>query len=330
MGETKTYVFGNDANAGSNGLLASILPSLQQRGIDTSYLMGLMSGNNNGGFFGNNGGFQDIIALIVIAAIFGNGNFGFGGWGNNGNNANSTEREMIMSAIQRNGVDISQLASSLNCGIGRIDDAIGQVAASICSLGNQMGQNTNQIITALMQGNNALTSQLASCCCDLKQLVSESNYLTERGFCNTNQIMTKGFSDIGYATQQQTCSIEKAIAASTAEIIAGQRAAELREMQDKMDALREKNAQQAVILNNAQQTSQFAAMLAPIQADLAELKCNQVPVKKIACPEQYVPLNTSVNATYGLIPTYCGYGGFGGFAPFSGWSNCNGSAFSWG
>ena len=327
MSESRTYYFGNDANAGSNGLLASILPSLQQRGIDTSYLMGLMSGNNNGGFFGNNGGFQDIIALIVIAAIFGNGNFGFGGWGNNGNNANSTEREMIMSAIQRNGVDISQLASSLNCGIGRIDDAIGQVAASICSLGNQMGQNTNQIITALMQGNNALTSQLASCCCDLKQLVSESNYLTERGFCNTNQIMTKGFSDIGYATQQQTCSIEKAIAASTAEIIAGQRAAELREMQDKMEALREKNAQQAVILNNAQQTSQFAAMLAPIQADLAELKCNQVPVKKIACPEQYVPLNTSVNATYGLIPTYCGYGGF---APFGGWNNCNGSAFSWG
>jgi hypothetical protein len=327
MGETKTYVFGNDANAGSNGLLASILPSLQQRGVDTSYLMGLMSGNNNGGFFGNNGGFQDIIALIVIAAIFGNGNFGFGGWGNNGNNANSTEREMIMSAIQRNGVDISQLASSLNCGIGRIDDAIGQVAASICSLGSQMGQNTNQIITALMQGNNALTSQLASCCCDLKQLVSESNYLTERGFCNTNQILAKGFSDLGYVSANQTCELKSAIADSTRQILEGQRAAELREMQDKMDALREKNAQQAVILNNAQQTAQFQAMLTPLANDLAELKCNQVPVKKIACPEQYVPLNTSVNATYGLIPTYCGYGGF---APFGGWNNCNGSAFSWG
>jgi hypothetical protein len=290
--------------------------------------MGLMSGNNNGGFFGNNGGFQDIIALIVIAAIFGNGNFGFGGWGNNGNQ-NSTEREMIMSAIQRNGVDISQLASSLNCGVGRIDDAIGQVASSICSLGNQMGQNTNQIITALMQGNNALTSQIASCCCDLKQLVTESNYLTERGFCNTNQIMAKGFSDIGYATQQQTCSIEKAIAASTSQILEGQRAAEMRDMQDKLDALREKNAQQAVILNNAQQTSQFAAMLAPIQSDLADLKCNQIPVKKIACPEQYVQLNSGINATYGLIPT-CGYGiGYG--VGFGGWNNgcCNGN-FAWG
>jgi hypothetical protein len=67
-------------------------------------------------------------------------------------------------------------------------------------------------------------------------------------------------------------------------------------------------------------------MLAPIQADLAELKCNQVPVKKIACPEQYVPLNTSVNATYGLIPTYCGYGYGAGFGFGNGWNgNCGNS-----
>lgn len=320
MGETKTYVFGNDANAGSNGLLASILPSLQQRGVDTSYLMGLMSGNNNGGFFGNNGGFQDIIALIVIAAIFGNGNFGFGGWGNNGNNANSTEREMIMSAINRNGVDISQLASSLNCGIGRIDDAIGQVASSICSLGNQMGQNTNQIITALMQGNNALTSQLASCCCDLKQLVSESNYLTERGFCNTNQIMTKGFSDIGYATQQQTCSIEKAIADSTQQILAGQAAIEKRELQREIATLQEEK--QTYKLGNmmAQNSAPLAAAINALQSDVDSIKCRLPKTEVIPATPDYVAINRSINIPYG---PYCtGFGGFNGF----GWNNgCNGS-----
>lgn len=319
MSETKTYVFGNDANTANNSLLASVLPALTNKGIDSSYLMGLLGNNNgNGGFFGNNGGFESIIALIVIAAIFGNGN-GNGIFG--GGNNNNAEREMIMSAIQRNGVDLSQLASSLNCSVGRIDDAIGQVASQICALTGQVGMSSQQIINSVQFGNSTLANQIASCCCDLKQLVSESNYLTERGFCNTNQILAKGFSDVGYETQRQTCDIEKAIAASTAQIMEGQRAAELREMQDKMDALREKNAQQAVILNNAQQTSQFAAMLAPIQADLAELKCNQVPVKKIACPETYVPINNSINATYGLIPT-CGYNTFGG----CGWNGnfCNG------
>lgn len=308
----KTYVF--DSGAGS---LSAMLPSLlQSKGIDPAYLMGIM--NNGGGFggFGNNG-WNDIIALIVVAAIFGNGNFGFG---NNGNNANS---QLLTSLLERNGVDIASLASAVNCSSDRIRDAIGEVSTQICGLGNQLGQSTNQIITSLMQGNNALASQLASCCCDIRQAISESNYLTERGFCNTNQILSQGFSSVAYAQKDQTCALEKAIEGSTSRILEGQRAAEMREMQDKIDALREKNAQQAVILNNAQQTSQFAAMLAPIQADLAELKCNQIPVKKIACPDQYVQLNTGVNATYGLIPTYCGYG-FGAGYGFPYGNFCNG------
>ena len=315
MSDTKVFQFGEQA-AGTNNLLASILPALQNKGVDTGYLLGMLGNGNNGGLFGGRG-FEDIIALIIVAAIFGNGNgFGFGG-----NNQNSTEREMLMSAIQRNGVDISQLASTLNCSIGQIDNAIGQVATQICNLTGQLGMSSQQIINAVQSGNNAISHQIADCCCRTQTAIQESNYLTERGFCNTNQILAKGFSDIGYATQSQTCSIEKSIAASTQAILDGQRAAELREMQDKMDALREKNAQQAVILNNAQQTSQFAAMLAPIQADLAELKCNQVPVKKIACPETYVPINNSINATYGLIPT-CGYG-FGYGVGYNGWNNGN-------
>lgn len=316
----KTYVFGTEG--ANNSLLASLIPALQNKGVDTGYLLGMLNNGSQGGLFGGRG-FEDIIALIIVAAIFGNGNFGFGN-GNQQGYAN-TEREMLMSAIQRNGVDISQLASSLNCSVGKIDAAVGQVATQICQLTGQVGMSSQQIINSIQSGNATLASQICSCCCDVKQLIGESNFLTERGFCNTNQILAKGFSDLGYATQTQTCSIEKAIAASTESILAGQRAAEMREMQDKIDALREKNSQQAVILNNAQQTSQFAAMLAPLQADLAELKCNQVPVKKIACPETYVPVNNSINATYGLIPTYgCGCGfGFGGYGFPNGWNTGN-------
>lgn len=317
MSETKTYVFGNEGSS----VLNSVLPLLQQRGIDPACLYGLM-GNNNGGLFGGRG-FEDIIALIIVAAIFGNGNFGFGGWGNNGANganivASTAEREMLLSAIQRNGVDLSQLASAINCSVGRVHDAVGDVSTQICNLAGQNGLSFQQTINAIQSGNAAISTQLCNCCCEITKAISDSNYLTERGFCNTNQILSQGFSSVAYETQRQTCDIEKAIAASTSQIMEGQRAAEMREMQDKIDALREKNAQQAVILNNAQQTAQFSAMLAPIAADLAELKCNQVPVKKIACPETYVPVNTSVNATYGLIPTGCGYG-FG--AGWAGWNN---------
>ena len=318
MSDTKVYQFGETAN---NGLLASILPALQNKGVDTGYLLGMLNNGNNGGLFGGRG-FEDIIALIIVAAIFGNGNFGFG----NGNNANT---ELLSSMVQRNGVDLSQLAQTINCSNDRVRDAIGAVSTQICNFAGQNGLSFQQVINSILTSQNAIASQICSCCCDVKQLISESNYLTERGFANTNVGLERGFSSVAYETQRQTCDIEKAIAASTSQILEGQRAAEMRDLQDKLDALREKNAQQAVMLNNAQQTAQFASMLAPIQADLADLKCNQVPVKKIACPETYVPVNNSINATYGLIPTYCGYG-YGGFPYGIGWGgNCNGSSL-WG
>ena len=314
MSDTKVYQFGETGS----GTLNSLLPLLQQRGIDPAYIAGLAN-NNNGGFFGGNA-WEGIIALIIVAAIFGNNGNG-GIFGNNGNvGASTAEREMLMSAIQRNGTDISQLAHSIGCSDNAIKDAIGQVSTQICNLAGQNGLSFQQVINSIQAGNSSIVNQLCQCCCDLKGYIKDVAIGQERGF-----------SSVAYETQRQTCDIEKAISQSTAEIMAGQRAAEMRALTDKIDALREKNAQQAVMLNNAHQTSQFAAMLAPIQADLAELKCNQVPVKKIACPEQYIPLNTGVNATYGLIPT-CGYG-FGGlgFGAFNGWNNgCCGSGSLWG
>ena len=297
MSDTKAYYFGNDANVGANGLLASIIPALQNKGLDTSYLMGLLSGNNNGGFFGNNG-FESIIALIIVAAIFGNGNFGFGV---NNNHANNAEREMLMSAIQRNGTDLSQLAQSLNCSVGRINDAVNAVASQICNLSGQLGMSSQQIINSIQSGDCQLANQIASCCCTIQKEIANSNAIT-----------TRGFADVGYALRDQTCNIEKAIAASTSQILDGQRAAEMRDMQDKLDALREKNAQQAVILNNAQQTAQFQAMLAPIAEDLASIKCKLPKTEVVNVQPDYIPVNRGVNISYAPY-CGCGYGGFGGF-----------------
>lgn len=318
MSDTKVYQFGETGASSLN----SLLPFLQQKGIDPAYLAGIMNNNGNGGFFGNNA-WEGIIALIVVAAIFGNGNGNglFGG----GNNSSNAEREMLMSAIQRNGTDLSQLAQTIGCSNSRIQDAIGQISTQICNFAGQNGLSFQQVINSIQAGNANIASQLCNCCCDIKQGIAESNYLTERGFCNTNQVLAKGFSDIGYATQQQTCSIEKAIANSTAEILAGQRAAEMREMQDKLDSLREKNAQQAVILNNAQQTNQFAAMLAPITEDLASIKCKLPKTEVVNVQPDYIPVNRGVNISY--APYYCGgYNAFGGY----GWNGNCGNAFTWG
>lgn len=296
--EVKTFNF----DTGSNGLLAAILPALQNRGIDTGMLMGMMNNRGNG-FFGGNGGFQDIIALIVIAAIFGNGNGGgiFGGGNNNAN------RELLADMVQRNGVDLSQLASTLNCSVGKIDAAIGQVATQICNLAGQQGMGFQQVINAIQAGNCNLAGQIANCCCDLKGVINNVAVGQERGF-----------SSLAFETQKQTCDLKQAVSDNTASILA------------KLDAIEDSRkdrelAEKDRVIATLTARSERQAELQPIYSALSDLKCNQVPVKKIACPEQYIPVNTGINANYGLIPNnYC-YG----FNPFAGGGFCGGNSL-WG
>ena len=284
----------------------------------------LLGNRNNGGLFGSNG-LEGLIGLIIAAGIFGggNGNGWFGGGGNN-----NAEREMLMQAISRNGNDINSLASQFNCSTGQVTAAINALATQLSTFAGQQGMTSMQIINSIQAGNATLASQLCDCCCKTQSAIQESNYLTERGFCNTNQILSRGFSDLGYATRDQTCSIEKAIAGSTAEILAGQRAAELRDLQNKLETEREKVSQQATAINNYQQTQTFAAMLQPISASLAGLhsevdgiKCRLPKTEVITAQPDYVPINRGINVNYAPYNCLTGFG-----FPY-GFNNGNGSFF---
>lgn len=306
----RTYVFNQDGGAASgNGLLASILPSLQNRGVDTGYLMGLLGGGNgNGGFFGNNGGFQDIIALIVIAAIFGNGNFGFGGNNNQGANEG---REMIMQTLNRNGVDIASLAQAVNTSSDQILAGINSVSQAICGLGNQMGQNTNSILTAIMQGNNALTSQICSCCCDMKQLVTTQGYESQLAMCNQTNTLVN-------TANQNTLSLRDGATANTNAILGKLDAMQNQALLDKIDALREAKSALQTQLSQEHQTSTFGQMIgqatAPLGAALGDLSSR---LAKIECkqPETVTVPYSPIAAVPNCVAYQ--YGLYGGFNPYA-------------
>jgi hypothetical protein len=302
----KTYVFGTEG--ANNSLLASLIPALQNKGVDTGYLLGMLNNGNNGGLFGGRG-FEDIIALIIVAAIFGNGNFGFGNGGNNFGAANA-EREMLMSAIQRNGVDISQLASTLNCSVGKLDTAIGQVATQICNLTGQVGMSSQQIINSVQFGNSQLANQIANCCCDLKSELASCCCDIQRDIATSTAATTRGFADVGYALRDQTCNLEKAIAASTQQILAGQAAIEKRELQREIATLQEEK--QTYKLGNM-----IAAATNPIASELESIKCRLPKTEVIPATSEYVPVNRSINVAYA---PYCGYG-FGAGYGFGGWGS---------
>lgn len=307
----KTYVFNQDGAGGtSNGLLASILPSLQNRGIDTGYLMGLMNGGGgNGGFFGNNGGFQDIIALIVIAAIFGNGNFGFGG----GNNSNSTEREMIMSAIQRNGVDLNQLASSINCSVGQIESAINAVSTQLCNIGSQIGMTGQQIINSIQSGNSALATQLADCCCKTQNSITTMGYENQLAMCNQTNTLVN-------TANQNTLSLRDSNLANTNAVLAKLDAMQNQALQDKITALTAEKAtltaeisqrnQNSTILNNvSQQIAPLVAGLQSLQSDVDGIKCRMPQTVPVQYPNIVgVNLDTYRAAAFGAYAGDAAYG----------------------
>lgn len=287
----RTYIFGEPSGgAGSgNGLLASILPSLQNRGIDTGYLMGLMGGNGNGGFFGNNGGFQDIIALIVIAAIFGNGNFGFGGNNNQGANEG---REMIMQTLNRNGVDIAALAQAVNTSSDQILAGINSVSQAICGLGNQMGQNTNSILTAIMQGNSAIATQLADCCCKNQTAIERQGYESRLASCENMNTLTR-------TMEGNTRSLADAYREGFQALVAKMDAAEARRQQEALAAkdaeistlkgeISQRNQNATILGNVTQQIAPIVASLQTLQGEVDKIHCSMPPTVAVPYPQLQV------------------------------------------
>lgn len=138
-------------------------------------------GNNNGGFGGN--GWGDLAALIVVAGLFGwgNGGFGFGG-GHGGSCATQADlsagfaNSEIMSDLNDILLGQAQMQNFINQGFSGINQTVTNgfagVNNAICTLGYQ-----NQA------GFNALANQLATCCCDLKQINLENRYLNEKQTC---------------------------------------------------------------------------------------------------------------------------------------------------
>ena len=170
MSESKTYVFGENGTSqggGLNSILAMLPALMQKQGVDPS-LIALCNGKGNGGGWGN-----DLFAILLLFIIMGRGNFfggsNCGGFMSNGQGGvapminNDANTAVIMQAVQRNGYDVQSLATALNTTTGNVIAAINGVSKEICGVGNQMGMTANQVLTAIMQGNNAIATQLAEC-----------------------------------------------------------------------------------------------------------------------------------------------------------------------
>lgn len=186
-------------------------------------------GGNSGLGYGN----DSWIIIILFALIFGWGRNGYGFGGGNGSDGGVMNNYVLTS-------DFSQLSRQIDSGFASQERKLDGINNGLCSLGYQELQNitgvnqnisngvynlSNAITTGGYETRNAIngvSSQLASCCCDLRA----------------------GIADVKYENAKNTCAITNSMTLNTRDVIDNQNA-NFRALHDEIVANRieDKNAQ---------------------------------------------------------------------------------------
>ncbi len=315
--ETKQFIFpgnsGGSAFGGGSAMEGAILGSMM----------------GNGGMMGNNMMNNPWWALIFLAAFRNGGFFGDGNGGSNQGRFDALQEQLntiqgqnaLMAAIQGGTNEVKSLASMLNYDVNAVQAAINAVQSAICNLQNSGNMNAQSIISAVNSGDRDIISKLCDCCCENRLAICQQTNTLQNAINGVNIGQERGFSAVAYAQADQTCQLKQNANDNTRAILA------------KLDAIEDSRkdrelAEKDRVIATLTARSERQAELQPIYSALQEIQCNQPPVKKICCPDQYVPVNNSIQATYGLIPTgYCG-GVYGNaFANPFGFGNGTGNFF---
>ena len=313
MESTKTYVLPDNQN-------------------DLATMMA-MNGGMNGMW---NNPFIYLVWMMFAGRFFGNN-----GWGDQesqlsaireqmGTNQNTT---LLMDAIKGNSTALGQLANSLGCDFNTLKESICDVRNAIATVGGQVGFSSERVINAIQQGDCSVVQAVKDCCCNTQKSILEMGYQNQLANCNqTNTLQNsingvidtvdRGFQTISFQNQAQTCNLQNTFkdvtTLNTNQILAKLDAMQNQTLLDKIDALREKNNEQAVIINNAQQTATFGQMInaatSPIAAAVNVLQ-NDINGVKCRLPETVtLPANNSIAVpvsgvqlgTFGWPLTGCG------------------------
>ena len=227
-------------------------------------LVASLDGGNGGN--GNGNGWGDMGAWwIIIFVLF----FAFGGWGRGygGSGSDGGGVTYLNSALTREDLCSEMSFQDVKRGVQNIDDAVNvgfaNLNSTICNqqydtarmlntLGTTVMQGFNASNIAQMQGQNAIQTQLAQCCCDTREAIQAN---TTQGVMNTNAIQNqiqqcccaneKDMMQLNYNLATQNCNTLQAIDKVGDRIIDYLAADKAQALRDENQALRLAASQQA-------------------------------------------------------------------------------------
>lgn len=293
------------------------------------------NGNNGGGLFGGSSGWGGGILGFLLGLMFGNGAWGGfggfgGGYGANGGAGflsnqinNDNGRDLLMQAITSQGEQSRQAISTLSTMLGQdfnlVNASIQTISSALNQVANNQGLNAMQIVNSIQSGNASLASQLCQCCCNMQSAVNN-------GFGDVQRAIADKAAADQLGTCQQTYALTENANRNNQAILDKLASMETRALQDKLDAVREKNSQLSGEISQLNQNQYIAGVvgqsMAPLNAQLAALN-KEVDDIKCKLPNTVnveYPNLVAVNATpyvnggfYGNSGyNYYGGNGFGG------------------
>lgn len=172
------------------------------------------NGNNGNGSFGGDYGAWWIIIIIVL---FGWGRNGFGGNNGNGSNGGAMDGYVLAS-------DFAQVDRKLDSISNGICDSTFALNNTIVNGNNALQNTLNQGFAGLNTGLvtqgyenriavQGISSQLANCCCDIRQQIADC--------CCTTQ---RGIDGINYNMAMNTNALQNTLCLNTRDIIDNQNA----------------------------------------------------------------------------------------------------------
>ena len=139
-------------------------------------------GNNNG-MFGND---SDLLALIILFALFGGNGFGFGGFGFG----------------RGSGLQGMATRADINEGF-----ALQSITGGIQSIQQGICDSTYALNNSITNGFYGLQSQLADCCCGTQRAIDGVNYNMAKGFCDLSNVLNNSTRDILESNNANTRAI---------------------------------------------------------------------------------------------------------------------------
>lgn len=209
------------------------------RGDGIVPVMDVGTNNGNSGF-----GNGDWSAWIIIFLIF-----ALGGWGNNngfGRNNGSVADNYVLAS------DFATIQRQLSDGFGDLTAQSRYIQNGLCdgfyamntSLLNGFAGTNNAIMTNGYETRNAInnvSSQLASCCCDIREGIQGVNYNLATNTCSLQNTMNMNTRDIVDTVNANYRALHDEIVANRIE----DKNAQITAQQNEINALRLKASQEA-------------------------------------------------------------------------------------